>query len=108
MISLDDFKKLDIRIGKVIFAERVPDSDKLMRIIFDMGNSEERQVLAGIALVFPDSAMLIGRQMPVLVNLEPRTMRGEISNGMILAADDDGSPVLLHPAREVQPGSIVR
>jgi len=107
MISLDDFKKLEIRIGKVISAERVPDSDKLVKFIFDMG-SGERQILAGIALVFPDPSVLIGKEMPVIVNLEPRTMRGYTSYGMILAADSDGSPVLLHPAQEVPPGSVVR
>ncbi len=107
MITLDDFKKLEIRIGKVISAERVLDSDKLVKFIFDMG-TEERQILAGIAEFFPDLSVLIGQEMPVIVNLEPRTMRGYISYGMILAADGNGSPVLLHPAQEVLPGSIVR
>ena len=107
MIPLDDFKKLDIRIGKVISAEKVPNSDKLIKLIFDMG-TEQRQVLAGIAGVFPDPSVLVGRQMPVLVNLKPRTMRGEVSSGMILATDGNGSPVLLNPAQEVPPGSMVR
>ena len=107
MIPLDDFKKLDIRIGKVISAEKVPNSDKLIKLIFDMG-TEQRQVLAGIAEVFPDPSVLVDHQMPVLINLEPRTMRGEVSNGMILAADSNGSPILLHPAQEVPPGSIVK
>ena len=107
MIPLDDFKKLDIRIGKVISAEKVPDSDNLVKLVFDMG-IEERQVLAGIAEVFPDPSVLVDHQMPVLINLEPRTMRGEVSNGMILAADSNGSPILLHPAQEVPPGSIVK
>lgn len=107
MISIDDFKKLEIRIGRVLSAEKLSNSDKLVRIIFDMG-TEQRQVLAGIAEVFPDPSVLIGREMPVLVNLEARTMRGDVSNGMILAADNSGSPVLLHPAQEVSPGSIVR
>ena len=106
-ITLDDFKKLEIRIGKVISAERVPDSDKLVKFVFDMG-TEERQILAGIAEFFPDFSVLIGREMPVLVNLEPRVMRGHTSYGMILAADGKDSPVLLYPAQEVPPGSVVR
>jgi methionine--tRNA ligase beta chain len=107
MITLEDFKKLDIRIGRVISAEKVPDSDKLIRLVFDMGG-EERQVVAGIALSFPDPSVLTGMQMPVLVNLEPRNMRGFVSSGMILAADGNGSPVLLHPQKEVPPGSIIK
>jgi len=106
-ISFDDFQKLDIRIGKVVVAERVPDADKLVRMVFDMGD-HERQVLAGIAQFVGDVAELIGKEMPVLVNLEPRTMKGLESNGMILAADVEGRPVLLHPEEEIPPGSAVR
>ena len=106
MISFEDFKKLDIRIGKVISAERVPDSDKLIKLIFDMGD-HERQVVAGIAEVYePDN--LIGKEMLVLVNLEPRNLKGFDSNGMILAASTDGGPVLICPEREVPPGSVVK
>lgn len=94
-------------MGKVISVERVPDSNKLVKFIFDMG-TEERQILAGIAEFFPDLSVLIDQEMPILVNLEPRAMRGHTSYGMILAADNDGSPVLLHPAQEVLPGSVVR
>ncbi len=107
MISLDGFEKLEIRIGRVISAERVPDSEKLAKFIFDLG-TEQRQILAGIVEFFPDLSALIGKEMPILVNLEPRTIRGHTSYGMMLAADSDGSPVLLHPAQEVPPGSIVR
>ncbi|MDP9249439.1 MAG: methionine--tRNA ligase subunit beta [bacterium] len=107
MITFEDFQKLDIRIGKIISAERVPDSDKLLRLVCDLG-SEERQILAGIAEFFPDFSALIGKQIPLIVNLEPRKMRGLMSEGMMLAADTEGRPVLLHPEAEVPPGSIVR
>jgi len=107
MITFNDFKKLEIRIGKVISAEKVPDSDKLVKLIFDIG-LEERQILAGIAEHFSDFSALIGKEMPILVNLEPKTMRGYTSYGMILATESDGSPVLLHPAQEVPPGSVMR
>lgn len=106
MISFEDFKKLDIRIGTVVSAERVAGADKLLKLVFDMGD-EERQVVAGIAEHYKPKE-LVGKQMPVLTNLEPRELRGEMSNGMILAADADGKPVILSPAEEVPPGSVVK
>lgn len=106
-ITLDDFKKLDIRIGRIISAERLANADKLHKLVIDIGG-EERQILAGIAEWYPDPSVLIGKELPVLINLEPRKMRGEMSNGMILAADADGKPVLLYPAEEVSAGSRVR
>lgn len=107
MITLDDFKKLDIKIGRVISAERVPDTDKLIKFIFDVG-AEKRQIIAGMAEFFPDPSILVGKEMPLLLNIEPRTFRGETSHGMIIAADVDGKPKLLHPEEEIPPGSIVR
>jgi methionine--tRNA ligase beta chain len=106
MVSYEDFKKLEIRVGKVISAEKVPDADKLLTLVFDMGD-HERQVVAGIAEHYEPDA-LIGRQMPVLVNLESKTLKGLESNGMILAADADGRPVVLSPDEEVPPGSVVK
>src|SRR3989344_478951 len=106
MISFEDFKKLDIRIGKVISAEKVRDSDKLIKLVFDM-RDHERQVVAGIAGSY-NAEDLVGREMPVLVNLEPRTLRGFESNGMILAVDVDGRPVILFPEKEVPPGSVIK
>ncbi len=110
MISYEDFKKLEIKIGKVISAEKVPEADKLLKLVFDMGgeSGETRQIMSGIAEVFPDPSVLVGRQMPVLTNLEPKMLRGYESQGMILAADADGKPVLLIPDGEVPPGSIVK
>ena len=107
MITLDDFKKLEIKIGRVISAEKISDSDKLIKFIFDVGN-ERRQIIAGMAQFFPDPTMLLGREMPILLNLEPRKFRGNTSEGMIIAADVNGEPVLLHPEKEIPPGSIIR
>lgn len=107
MITFDDFKKLEIKIGTVISVGRIEGADKLLKITFDMGD-HERQIRAGIAEFLEDPQSLIGKQIPILVNLEPRKMRGEISEGMMLAADEDGRPVLLHPERHVKSGSIVR
>ena len=98
---------MEIKIGKVVSAERMPGSDKLIKFVFDIG-SERRQIVGGFAEAYPDPSVLIGREMPLLLNLEPRQLRGEISNGMILAAVVDEKPVLLHPEKEIPPGSIVR
>jgi methionine--tRNA ligase beta chain len=106
MIIFDDFKKLDIRIGKILSAERIKGTDKLMKLEVDFG-AEKRQIVAGIAEFFtPDH--LIGKEIPVLMNLEPRSIRGIESQGMILAIDVEGKPVLLHPEKEVPPGSVIR
>jgi methionine--tRNA ligase beta chain len=106
MITFDDFKKLDIRIGRVLSAEKVKGTDKLMKLEIDLG-TEKRQLVAGIADMYEPNS-LIGKEISVLINLEARSIRGIESQGMILAVDVDGKPILLHPEREVPPGSIVR
>ena len=106
MITFGDFMKLDIRVGTIKSAERVEGADKLMKLMMDMG-MEERQLVAGIAEWYSPEE-LVGKQIPVLVNLEPKNFRGAESNGMILAADDDGKAVLLHPGNEIKNGSKIR
>jgi methionine--tRNA ligase beta chain len=105
-ITFDDFKKLDIKIGKILSAEKVKGTDKLMKMEVDIG-AEKRQLVAGIAEFF-EPIHLIGKEVPVLLNLETRNIRGLVSQGMILAVDVDGKPVIMHPEQEVPPGSIVR
>jgi methionine--tRNA ligase beta chain len=106
MITFDDFKKLEIRIGKIVSAERVQGTEKLLALEIDLGK-EIRKLVAGIAENYtPDQIM--GKEIPVLMNLEPKKIRGVESQGMILAIDVDGKPILLHPEREVPPGSIIR
>lgn len=106
MITFDDFNKLEIRIGKILSAEKVEGTDKLLKLEIDFG-PEKRQIVAGIAETYqPDQ--IIGREVPVLTNLEPRSIRGVESQGMILAASVDGKPFLLHPDGDVPPGSVVR
>ena len=107
MITLEDFRKLEIRIGKVKSVEKVEGSDKLLKFVFDLGG-EERQILSGIARFYTDLESLVGKEMPILVNLEPRVLRGLESQGMMLCADSDGRPVILHPEAEVPPGSLVK
>jgi methionine--tRNA ligase beta chain len=105
-INFDDFKKLDIRIGKIISAERVEGSDKLLKIEVDFG-VEKRQIIAGIGKVYePES--LVGKECPFAFNLESRTLKGLESQGMILCPDNDGKPCLLHPDIEIPPGSIIK
>ncbi len=106
MISFDDFKKLEIRIGRILSAEKVKETDKLLKLEIDLG-TEKRQLVAGIA-EFYEPSQLVGRELPVLVNLEPRRIRDIESKGMILAIDVNDRPVLLNPDTEVPPGSIVR
>jgi methionine--tRNA ligase beta chain len=105
-ITIDDFKRLQIRIATVVAAEPVPKSTKLLKLTLDVGG-ETRTIVAGIAEDYaPDQ--LVGKQIPVLVNLQPALIRGIVSEGMMLAADVDGKAVLLHPDREVPSGSGVR
>ena len=108
MISIDDFKKLEIKIGKVKSVEKVENADKLLKFIFDIGNGEERQILAGIAEFYTDLESLVGMEVPLLLNLEPRMMGGLESQGMMLAADDGEKAVLLHPDKDIPAGRIVR
>ena len=108
MITYEDFMKLEIKIGTIKSAERVEGADKLVKLIMDMGEGDEnRQLVAGIAEYY-EPEKLIGKQIPVLVNLEPKEFRGLESQGMILAADVDGKAILLHPDNEIKPGSNVR
>src|SRR3989344_3567882 len=107
MINIEDFKKIEIRIGRVKSVEKVEGADKLLKFIFDLGG-EERQILSGIAEYYTDLESLVGREMPILVNLEPRIIRGLESQGMVLCASDLDRAVLLHPESEVSPGSVVK
>ena len=106
MIKFEDFRKLDIRICKVVLAEKVEGADKLVRLQVDLGK-EKRQIIAGMAEFF-EPQYFIGKELVVVANLEPRKFMGFESQGMILAADLNGKPVLLHPEKEIPPGTIVR
>ncbi|MEM2974056.1 MAG: methionine--tRNA ligase subunit beta [Candidatus Micrarchaeia archaeon] len=105
-ISYEEFKKLDLRVGKIIEAEIVAGSNNLIRLKVDLG-TEERQIVAGIAQCYkPDG--LIGKEIVVVANLEPKTIRGLESNGMLLAAGETVKDVaLLTVDREVKPGMQV-
>lgn len=106
-VTFDDFKNLDIRIGTITHVEPVPDTDKLLKLTVDIGAEEPRQIISGIRHFFADYTEIKGRQAPFLINLEPREIRGLESQGMILAGGDDETFTLLHPAKEVPPGTAV-
>ncbi|MCS6972954.1 MAG: methionine--tRNA ligase [Cyclobacteriaceae bacterium] len=105
-ISIDDFAKLDIRIGKVISAERVEKSDKLLKLVVDTG-IDKRTILSGIARHYSPEE-LVGRQVTLLANLAPRKMMGIESQGMILTAENpDGTLRLIQSADEISPGATI-
>lgn len=107
MITFEDFKKIEIRIGKIISAEKIENSSKLLKLKVDFG-LEQRQILAGIAKFYePES--LVGKECPFAFNLESKMMGELESQGMILCpSNEDGQPVLMHPEKEVPPGSVVQ
>ena len=134
-ISFDDFKKIEIRIGKILAAEKVEGSDKLLKLEVDFGfepveikvmgddmkpaSAEgsgaamqnkipiRRQIIAGIAKYYTPEA-LIGKECPFAYNLAPRALAGLESQGMIMCPSIDGAPVLMHPDKEVPTGSLVK
>lgn len=106
-VSFVDFKKIDIRIGTIVSVATVPDADKLLCLQVDLGEALPRQIISGIRLFFTDPQVLVGRQCPFVTNLEPRTIRGLESQGMILAADTEEVFALLEPNPSLPPGTVV-
>ncbi|MBE0516864.1 MAG: methionine--tRNA ligase subunit beta [Methanophagales archaeon] len=105
IIEISEFAKLDLRIGRIVNAERIEGSKKLITLNVDVGN-EMRQLVAGIAEEYTPEK-LIGKLVPVLVNLKPAKLMGVESRGMILAGEVNGKPILLHPDKEVPAGSRI-
>ncbi|PIS22843.1 methionine--tRNA ligase subunit beta [candidate division WWE3 bacterium CG08_land_8_20_14_0_20_40_13] len=105
-IFFEEFNKLDIRIGEIISAEHIEGSKKLLKLTIDLG-VERRTIVAGIAEYYKGEN-LVGKQIPVIVNLTPKMIKGVESQGMILAGDNYGTPVLLHPDKMITNGSIIR
>lgn len=106
MISIDDFSKLEVSIGTVIEAERVLDTDKLLRLMVDFGEPEgPRQIVSGIAAYVESPESLAGRQLAFVTNLAPRTIKGLESNGMLFAVGSDGTFAFMVPDRPVPPGT---
>jgi len=107
-ITFDDLMKVDLRAAKVLAAERVPKSAKLLKLTVDAGEAAPRTILAGLAEAYEPEAM-VGRTIVIVANLAPRKMMGMESNGMVLAGGADGAkPELVSFAEPPAPGSRVR
>jgi tRNA-binding protein len=110
LVAYEDFAKLDLRVATIVAAEAHPNADRLLKLQVDLGG-QQRQILAGIR-AFYDPAALVGRQVVVIANLQPRAIRGEQSNGMLLAASEQAEGqvrqvVILTPEKAVAAGSVV-
>jgi tRNA-binding protein len=116
MIAFEDFAKVDLRVARVIHAEPHPNADRLLKLQLDDGSGTPRQICAGIKGYYTPE-QLIGKHIVIVANLEPRTIRGEESRGMLLAASDapkdpaapqgERNVVVLTPMSEIKPGAIV-
>ncbi len=106
-ISIDDFQNVELRVATITAAEPHPKADRLLVLTVDLG-SEQRQLVAGIRAHYEPQA-LIGKQIVVVVNLQPATLRGVESQGMLLAASDaEGRLAIVTPERPVAPGAVVK
>ena len=105
-VKYDDFAKLDLRVARVLEAREHPNASKLLLLKIRVG-SVEKQIVAGIKGHY-EPAKLVGTQIVVVNNLEPAMIRGEESNGMLLAGSDDSGVVLVRPERELAEGSKVK
>ena len=104
-ITIEDFIKIDLRVGKILHAEEVEDSRKMLKLDVDIGE-EKRTIYAGVKKSYAPEA-LINKLVIVIVNLLPREMKFGTSDGMMLATQSDGEIVVLQPEKEVIPGSKV-
>lgn len=107
LITIDDLVKVDLRVGTVLSAERVPKSDKLLKLAVDLGEPSPRQILAGIGKTFTPEA-ITGKQIAVVANLPPRKMMGLESQGMVLAAGEADNLALFQPTTAVANGTRLK
>ncbi len=105
MIKIDDVEKIEVRIGTVQTAERIPDTDKLIRMMVDFGEESPRQIVSGIVEYVSSPEELVGKQLTFITNLEPRTICGFESNGMLFAVGKGDTFAFLVPNRTVPSGT---
>ncbi len=106
MINIEEFKKVDIAVGQILSAEKIPETDKLLKLSVDLGEEKPRQIVSGISEYFPDCSVLVGKKCMFVANLEPRTIRGYESQGMILAVStEDNKFSLLEIQNEIPVGA---
>ena len=107
VLSIEDFKRLELRVGVVTAAQDHPNADRLLVLTVDVGEAAPRQVVAGIKGSY-QAADLVGKQVVVVANMKPATLRGVESMGMVLAASDGASIILVAPERSIRAGSTVK
>lgn len=105
-IPIGDFRKIDLRVGKIVGAENHPNADRLLVLKVDVGGGEVRQIVAGIKSCY-EATSLVGRNAIIVCNLQPAKLRGVDSNGMLLAATHEGTISALTPDKDLPPGSKV-
>lgn len=120
MISYEDFKKVEIKAGKILSAEKIPETDKLLKLSVDFAETVDttlengnkvsmitpRDIVSGISNYFPDPSILVGKTCMFVTNLEPRTIKGYQSNGMLFAvSNSEGGFSLLEPNQTILPGT---
>lgn len=106
-IKYEEFSKINLRVAKILQAQRVEGSEKLVKLQIDVGELGERQLVAGIGTIY-EPEILVGKQIIIVANLEPRKLMGFESQGMLLAASDELGPVLITPESEVKPGTGIK
>lgn len=105
-IAYEDFKKVEIKIGKILSAEKIENSEKLLKLSVDFAELAPRQIISGIAKYFPEVEKLVGKKCAFVTNLEPRALMGLESNGMILALGGGDKPfALFEVPEEIAPGT---
>lgn len=107
MINYEEFSKIQLKVGTVLEAEDLEGSEKLLKLKVDLGEESPRQLLAGVKQWYKPEDF-IGKQVVVVVNLEPRKMIGLESQGMMLAADSENGPIFLTVPKKVPPGTKIR
>jgi len=107
-IIIDDFKKVDMRVGKILSVEKIPNRDKLYKLQVDIGEEKPRQIITGLVPYYSTDELL-GKQIIVLANLKPAKFAGEISEGMLLAAEteDHSKCVILTVDKEIEVGTRI-
>jgi methionine--tRNA ligase beta chain len=105
MVTLDDFKKVELRTAKILDAQEIPGADRLWKLSIDVG-SEKKEIVAGVKQFYAREA-LIGRTIVVVNNLAPTVIRGVESRGMLLAAKDGAALSLLSADKDLPPGSVI-
>lgn len=109
MISYEDFKKVEMKVGEIVSAEVVEGADKLYKFMVDMGEEKPRQILSAIREFYNEPEFFVGKKLVFVSNLEPRVIRGHESQGMVVAVDGfDNEPIFLVPEKDVPKGSKAR